>query len=1018
MEVSPCGDFGDDETWNPSSEGLVTGPPTSSRPFTLVDVPLEVPASLRNAYLDNLLKYPATTPRRPRSCSPPITSATHCLAGGSRPPLPRSDQPSTSAADQPSTSRGTYESHRSRGRGGGRGRGRINASSRGISRGSSVSVPTASVSGPSRGQTGAPRGPRGSRGNRGARGRQPRGGRDASARGYPDKLVAGLYSRGIPQKTPEGFWHHLVPHHPWAHLVRPREVRFDLLSDSNVTNFISDREYWHVPSTNYDNSENFVYTLFPDRLQGNQIPPDLPFLELQTLENTISFRYRSQTVIQQVFSRNFRHIENTRPQTPADQFEGLIAPPTIDGIRPVLYQIIQTGRGAGVILEAKDFFIMMPDRPDLHCIILDQFGTNIQTNTRGFARNLVSVKDYVWVYDVEPTNAALRNPSLTLQQTQIPRTTALDNNCNFFFRVARFAFVRPAQVSQEVYGIVLSVPRRGDNAVNNIRAVFEGAPDAITVPPSICDFELTTAVQYEMVLAHTRLNTSTAVRFSEPPVSQAARAALTQAVKSFVPLHPQEAILPLRVFRPSALEQSWLADRAGPFENFRRDPASAKVRMARLFSVSCAALAAINTIDDDRHSHWVTASVPTMNAYPIRFQFQLTDMISEAGWTVQRPVELWVEGSPALSRARVIAVQARSEDRELDVTIAAYRDTDDDLVRAIRSYERREFISAERDVSIAVAAMIRIYFNYRRPQIICLTTSSLLNTSGPKGCFAEYLDSFDLLIGDEASQIPEPVFVAITDRLPDIRHIYIGDVHQLEPHARCPRSSNPAVYGARSVMSVLTASAHVSIAPLVTTFRAHPSLNELPNRLTYGGTLVSGADAAERRLLLDLFEFPDRDLPFLFVDVAGTSQRAVTKSHHNEVEASVCLTIVTELLGRGVRADQICVISFYREQFRRLAEPVRNLGIELSTVDTVQGREKDVVILLTTKTGFDPEGAEFLDDQRRMNVALTRSRHGQFVLGHVESLRQVRYWNGVLEWATEHDAVIPASDLPRFFRSD
>ncbi|EPB69624.1 hypothetical protein ANCCEY_11287 [Ancylostoma ceylanicum] len=205
-------------------------------------------------------------------------------------------------------------------------------------------------------------------------------------------------------------------------------------------------------------------------------------------------------------------------------------------------------------------------------------------------------------------------------------------------------------------------------------------------------------------------------------------------------------------------------------------------------------------------------------------------------------------------------------------------------------------------------------------------------------------------------------------------------------------------------------------APL--TRRAHPSLNELPNRLTYGGTLVSGAEAAERRLLLDLFEFPNGSLPFLCVDVAGTSQRAVTKSHHNEVKASVCLTIATELLGRGVRADQICIISFYREQFRRLAEPVRNLGIELSTIDTVQGREKDVVILLTTKTGFDPEGAEFQDDQRRMNVALTRSRHGQFVLGHVESLRQVRHWNGVLEWATEHDAVIPASDLPRFFRPD
>ncbi|KIH62660.1 hypothetical protein ANCDUO_07059 [Ancylostoma duodenale] len=78
-----------------------------------------------------------------------------------------------------------------------------------------------------------------------------------------------------------------------------------------------------------------------------------------------------------------------------------------------------------------------------------------------------------------------------------------------------------------------------------------------------------------------------------------------------------------------------------------------------------------------------------------------------------------------------------------------------------------------------------------------------------------------------------------------------------------------------------------------------------------------------------------------------------------------------------------------REQYRKLAKPLREMGIELSTVDTVRGREKDVVILLTTKIGFDPEAAEFLDEQRRMNVALTGSRRGHFVLDHVEPLRQV-----------------------------
>ncbi|KIH65586.1 hypothetical protein ANCDUO_04092 [Ancylostoma duodenale] len=54
---------------------------------------------------------------------------------------------------------------------------------------------------------------------------------------------------------------------------------------------------------------------------------------------------------------------------------------------------------------------------------------------------------------------------------------------------------------------------------------------------------------------------------------------------------------------------------------------------------------------------------------------------------------------------------------------------------------------------------------------------------------------------------------------------------------------------------------------------------------------------------------------------------------------------------------------------------------------------------------FDPEGAEFLNDHWRMNMVLPPSHHGQFLLGHAESLRHVHYWSGMLEWATKHSDV-------------
>ncbi|KIH59380.1 hypothetical protein ANCDUO_10390 [Ancylostoma duodenale] len=116
-------------------------------------------------------------------------------------------------------------------------------------------------------------------------------------------------------------------------------------------------------------------------------------------------------------------------------------------------------------------------------------------------------------------------------------------------------------------------------------------------------------------------------------------------------------------------------------------------------------------------------------------------------------------------------------------------------------------------------------------------------------------------------------------------------------------------------------------------------------------------------------------------------------------------------MGKGISPASICIVSFHKEQLRRLEDYAARVGVELGTVDSVQGREKDIVILLTTRTDFNPLTAEFLNDPRRMKVALTRSRHGQLVLGHVQSLRRVNFWSVVLTWAAARNAIVPAADF-------
>ena len=259
---------------------------------------------------------------------------------------------------------------------------------------------------------------------------------------------------------------------------------------------------------------------------------------------------------------------------------------------------------------------------------------------------------------------------------------------------------------------------------------------------------------------------------------------------------------------------------------------------------------------------------------------------------------------------------------------------------------------------------------------------------------------FDLVVMDEATQGTEPN--AWIPFLQAEKVILAGDHFQLPPTIL---SQKAADLGLRVT---LFERLHGLVGDqfkklLKVQYRMNEKIMNFSSREFYGGELIADQSVKEHTLadMKHVKKVAVTKEVMVFLDTAGRGFEETlepgSESRFNADEVILVIEELNKLLKAGVRPEEIGVISPYSAQVRLLADKIQNQQIEIDSVDSFQGREKEVVIVSLVRSNLEGE-LGFLTDIRRMNVAMTRARRKLVVIGDSATLASIPFYADFIKY--------------------
>ncbi|MBR5193312.1 MAG: AAA family ATPase [Bacteroidaceae bacterium] len=266
---------------------------------------------------------------------------------------------------------------------------------------------------------------------------------------------------------------------------------------------------------------------------------------------------------------------------------------------------------------------------------------------------------------------------------------------------------------------------------------------------------------------------------------------------------------------------------------------------------------------------------------------------------------------------------------------------------------------------------------------------------------------FGTLFIDEAAQALEAAcWIAI--RKAD-RVILAGDHCQLPPTIKCIEAMRGGLD--ETLMQKIVRNKPETVSLLKTQYRMNDEIMRFSSEWFYHGELNSAPEVKYRSIL-------DFDTPIVWINTEelDCNEEFVGESFGriNKAEAMLCIEelkkyinkigkerLLEERIDFGIISPYKAQVQYLRQLVKKdvFFKPFRSL-MTINTVDGFQGQERDVILISLVRANEDGQ-IGFLNDLRRMNVAITRARMKLIILGDASTLTKHPFYKKLYEYISE-----------------